>query len=63
MSIYAVLNENGVVVNTVSWDGEGNLFDGVNVINIDGLGVGIGWAYVNGEFIPPDYPNDSGYLL
>ncbi|HHT3896908.1 TPA: hypothetical protein ACXDFY_003940 [Enterobacter roggenkampii] len=63
MSIYAIVNDDGVIINTVSWDGEGDLFDGVDIVNVDGLGVGIGWRCINGKFTPPDYPDDSGYLL
>lgn len=63
MPIYAILNDSGIIVNTVSWDGEGDLFDGDNIININGLGIGVGWSCVNGIFSPPDYPDDAGYLL
>lgn len=59
MDRYAIIS-NDVVVNIVSWDGDGDIFNGYDSVKIDGQEVGIGWLYVNGRFedpnavIPPD---------
>ncbi len=47
---------NGVVVNVVVYDGAMVFpgFETVNITNIDPA-PGIGWAYANGVFTPPDY--------
>lgn len=53
MASYAILN-NGVVENTVEWDGEGDLFAGLDIIEInEGVQCGIGWVYENGNFRNP----------
>ncbi|CZW83554.1 MULTISPECIES: tail fiber assembly protein [Enterobacter] len=58
MSIYALIKD-GQVVNTVVWDGEGNIFEGYETVNIDGLGVGIGWSYDGKEFKAPPEPEPT----
>ncbi|MCK7100741.1 tail fiber assembly protein [Enterobacter kobei] len=55
MSIYALIKD-GIVVNTVVWDGVGNIFEGYETVNIDGLGVGIGWTYDGKKFDAPVEP-------
>ncbi|KVK18927.1 phage tail protein [Enterobacter hormaechei subsp. steigerwaltii] len=55
MSIYAVIKD-GIVVNTVVWDGVGDLFDAFKTKNIDGLNAGIGWTYDGKEFAAPVEP-------
>ncbi|VFS43914.1 phage tail fiber assembly protein [Enterobacter cancerogenus] len=44
MSTYALIKD-GQVMNTVLWDGEGDIFEGYETVKIDGLSVGIGWTY------------------
>ena len=57
---YAVI-ENGVVVNTIVYDGEAELSisDNQQLVNISDavtMSPGIGWLYTNGEFIAPPEP-------
>ncbi|HHA1397594.1 TPA: tail fiber assembly protein [Enterobacter hormaechei subsp. xiangfangensis] len=52
---YALV-KNGIVENVVIWDGEGDLFDGFETVNIDGESAGIGWAYNGTIFTAPDEP-------
>jgi hypothetical protein len=56
MAIYAVI-ENGIVINTLIWDGNTsiNFPEGILVIEIpSGEAIGIGWNYtVMGGFIQP----------
>jgi hypothetical protein len=49
---YAII-ENGVVTNVVVWDGETSYNPDGELVLIDGLTPepGIGWDYINGEFI------------
>ena len=49
MSTYALIKD-GQVVNTVVWDGEGDIFEGYETVKIDGLGVGIGWKLDGKKF-------------
>lgn len=61
MNRYAIISD-GVVVNIVSWDGNGDIFSGYETINIDDVQAGIGWMYIDGKFEDPDAPtppNDS----
>lgn len=53
---YALI-QNGIVVNIVEWDGEGDLFDGHETVNVDDMRCGVGWEYQNGKCIAP--PDDS----
>ena len=52
---YALVKD-GVVENIVLWDGEGDLFEGYVAVNIDGLGVGVGWTYDGKKFTAPVEP-------
>ncbi|EHP7413747.1 tail fiber assembly protein [Salmonella enterica] len=57
---YAVI-ENGVVVNTIVYDGEAELdiFDNQQLVHIgdkEAVSPGIGWSYSNGEFTAPPEP-------
>ncbi len=59
-TLYAVI-ENGVVVNTIVYDGEAELdiFDNRQLVRIDdkeAVSPGIGWSYSNGEFTAPPEP-------
>ncbi|EFC1550357.1 MULTISPECIES: hypothetical protein [Enterobacteriaceae] len=57
-SVYAVVDA-GVVINMVIWDGESDWKPDSGVaILANGL-AGIGWAYNNGDFIPPETPMDD----
>lgn len=54
MEFYAIVNkENGVVENTILWDGLPEWLppDGCEAIKTDG--VAIGWIYSSGKFSPP----------
>lgn len=55
---YAVIDGNGLIVNTILWDGNSGWTppDGMTTQPIGDLPVGIGWSYINGEFIPPAEP-------
>lgn len=55
MSKYALINDSGEVINTVIWDGEGDIFGKTLVVSLDDEEAGIGWTYKNGKFTPPDY--------
>lgn len=57
---YAVI-ENGMVVNTIVYDGEAelNVSDNQQLVGISDTGAvspGIGWLYSNGEFTAPPEP-------
>lgn len=52
MGVYALI-KNGVVENTVVWDGKNDLFNEDEIVNIDDVDAGIGWSYSDGEFSPP----------
>ncbi|EMZ8829460.1 tail fiber assembly protein [Escherichia coli] len=57
---YAVI-ENGVVVNTIVYDGEAefNISDNQQLVSINDVvtvSPGIGWLYSDGEFIAPPEP-------
>lgn len=51
--IYALV-ENGLVVNIVEWDGNGDIFSEYITVPIDDMTCGIGWSYSNGKCTPPD---------
>lgn len=58
---YAVI-VNDTVVNMVVWDGksEWSPSEGFAVPVQDGAQVGMGWKYINGEFIDPNQPGGGG---
>ncbi|MEB5973215.1 tail fiber assembly protein [Pantoea dispersa] len=58
MAAYAIVDQNGNVINTVVWDGENDWVppEGTTVIAAGDSGAGIGWTYKNGEFISPPIP-------
>ncbi|ELE9723894.1 tail fiber assembly protein [Enterobacter kobei] len=58
MSTYALIKD-GQVMNTVLWDGEGDIFEGYETVKIDGLGVGIGWTYDGKKFTAPPVPEPT----
>lgn len=55
MATYALIKD-GQVVNTVLWDGEGDIFEDYETVKIDGQGVGIGWTYDGKKFTAPPQP-------
>lgn len=56
VSRYALV-EDGVVKNLVSWDGEGDLFDGYTVVELtQDVEVSIGWTYADSTFTAPPAP-------
>lgn len=56
------LIKNGVVVNIVVWDGEGDIFSDYTSVCIDNITCGPGWTYKSGNFTPPDdyFPIPTG---
>ena len=58
MSTYALIKDEQVV-NTVVWDGEGDIFEGYETVKIDGFGVGIGWTYDGKKFTAPPVPEPT----
>ncbi|QIX98189.1 hypothetical protein [Cedecea sp. FDAARGOS_727] len=44
---YALITD-GIVVNTVIWDGQGHIFDDYEIVKIDDAPYGIGWFYEEG---------------
>ncbi|ENC2715845.1 hypothetical protein ACX1HG_02820 [Yersinia enterocolitica] len=56
MGIYALINTSGLVVNVIAKDPntEIPIPDGWELINIDGLPVGIGCIYEGGDFTCPE---------
>lgn len=58
--IYALVKD-GVVVNIVEWDGNGDIFSEYITVNIDDMKCGIGWEYNGEKCIPPDdFPTFPG---
>lgn len=55
MSTYALIKD-GVVENIVVWDGTGDIFDGLVIIQLQDDLVGIGWLYADGKFTNPNEP-------
>lgn len=56
MSTYAIVNNDGIVVNTIIWDGESKWDkpEGMNTVLYEGNGpCVIGGTYLNGVFSPP----------
>jgi hypothetical protein len=51
---YALVDNTGLVVNVIVWDGESDWQppEGLTAVLITG-NAGIGWSYIDGEFIPP----------
>ncbi|MEG0870365.1 MAG: tail fiber assembly protein [Hafnia sp.] len=59
MSIYALVKD-GVVENTVIWDGEGDLFPDYQVVELkENENAGPGWSYDGTEFYAPAEPEKS----
>lgn len=59
MPTYALVKD-GVVENTVIWDGEGDLFSDYQVIELsEDESAGPGWSYDGKEFYPPPEPEKS----
>ncbi len=58
MAAYAIVDQNGNVINTVVWDGENDWVppEGTTVIAAGDSGAGIGWTYKDGVFTPPPAP-------
>lgn len=53
MKTYAII-ENGIVTNVVVWDGlDGDIFEGLELIDADDLEVGIGFTWADGKFNAP----------
>lgn len=51
--IFAQIKD-GVIVNVTVWDQDPQLVDFVNITGL--ANVGIGWSYVDGQFIEPVQP-------
>jgi hypothetical protein len=54
VQLYAVVKD-ALVVNTIMWDGVTPCQppEGCEFVAVGDSGAGIGWSYVNGQFIPP----------
>lgn len=53
MKNHAVI-ENGVVTNVVVWDGlDADIFAGLELVDTDGMEVGIGFTWADGKFTAP----------
>lgn len=52
---YALVKD-GIVENVVIWNGEGDLFNEFETVNIDEQTAGIGWAYDGNVFTAPIEP-------
>jgi hypothetical protein len=62
MNTYAILNSDNLIINIVLWDGESK-FNVDGLVNITGIpGVGIGWSYIDGQFIDTRPAEDPMYL-
>jgi len=51
--IFAQIKD-GVIVNVTVWDQDPQLVDFVNITGL--TNVGIGWSYVDGQFVEPVQP-------
>jgi hypothetical protein len=51
--LYAIIDSEGLVVNSIEWDGstEWKPPAGCSIVPLESGG--IGWSYVDGEFVPP----------
>jgi hypothetical protein len=59
MKNYAIIDSTNTVINVVVWDGKPPWTppdDCIAVAIPDGSNTGIGWTYVDGEFIAPPQP-------
>jgi hypothetical protein len=54
--LYAIIDSEGLVVNSIEWDGstEWQPPAGCSIVPLENGG--IGWSYVDGEFVPPVAP-------
>lgn len=54
---YALIDDTGLVVNVVIWDGESTWQppEDQQLVELP-AGVGIGWTYVDGNFVAPEMP-------
>lgn len=56
---WAVLDNDGIIANTVAWDGETDWFNNQQLIDLaDWPGVGIGWKWTGSSFIDVRPPID-----
>lgn len=56
MNNYAIIDATALVINVVVWDGQPPWTppEGCSAVVLpEGSGAGIGWIYIDGEFIPP----------
>jgi len=58
MGVYAVIDQQGNVVNTVIWDGKNEWTppEGTTTVDITNTQAGIGWTYKEGVFTSPPPP-------
>ncbi|MGF6474899.1 hypothetical protein ABIE06_001719 [Pantoea dispersa] len=58
MAAYAIIDQNGNVINTAEWDGENDWVapEGTTLIALGDSGAGIGWTYKDGLFTSPPAP-------
>lgn len=50
---YAIIDSEGLVINTIEWDGNTEWQPPAGCSVVPRKNGGIGWSYVDGEFAPP----------
>jgi len=54
--IFAVIDSQGLVTNTIEWDGNADWQPPEGCVIAPIENGGIGWSYVDGAFVPPEPP-------
>ena len=57
--IFAVIDSQGLVTNTIEWDGNANWQPPEGCVIAPIENGGIGWSYVDGAFVPPKPPAEA----
>jgi len=57
---YALINQDNLVVNVISWDGKSDWQPPEEFMAVPLQGeAGIGWSYIDGQFVPPPEEESS----
>lgn len=56
---YAIIDETGLVVNAVAWDGESPWMPPAGHIALPLLEASIGWTFKDGAYVPPPEPVEA----
>jgi len=61
MQYFALINNQNIIENVISWDGvtEWTPPKNMTCINIQNIECGIGWTYDGTQFIPPSDPEPT----